>query len=152
MRSMDRGRPRGADAGLPVSAQAQKPETAKVRLAVGGKSSLYYLPLTVTERLGYFKEAGLDVEISDFAGGAKSLQALIGGSADVVTGSFDHTIQMQAKSQPIVAVVQMGRFPGFALALRKDKADELHRPEGPQRHEDRRHGAGLDRRISWCST
>src|ERR1041385_9320781 len=59
---------------LPVSAQAQKPETTKVRLAVGGKSSLYYLPLTITERLGYFKDAGLDVEISDFAGGAESLQ------------------------------------------------------------------------------
>jgi len=107
---------------LPATAQAQKPETAKVRLAVGGKSSLYYLPLTITERLGYFKEAGLDVEISDFAGGAKSLQALIGGSADVVTGSFDHTIQMQAKNQAIVAVVQMGRFPGFALGVRKAKA------------------------------
>jgi NitT/TauT family transport system substrate-binding protein len=107
---------------LPVSAQAQKPETAKVRLAVGGKSSLYYLPLTVTERLGYFKDAGLDVEISDFAGGSKSLQAMIGGSADVVTGAFDHTIQMQAKNQAIVAVVQLGRFPGFALALRKEKA------------------------------
>src|SRR5215213_8404571 len=65
---------------LPTSAIAQKPEVTKVRLAVGGKSSLYYLPLTITERLGYFKEAGLDVEISDFAGGAKSLQALIGGS------------------------------------------------------------------------
>src|SRR4030081_3190705 len=87
---------------LVAPAQAQKPELTKVRLAVGGKSSLYYLPLTVTERLGYFKAAGLDVEISDFAGGAKSLQALIGGSADVVTGSFDHTIQMQAKNQAIV--------------------------------------------------
>jgi NitT/TauT family transport system substrate-binding protein len=107
---------------LATGAQAQKPEVVKVRLAVGGKSSLYYLPLTITERLGYFKEAGLDVEISDFAGGAKSLQALIGGSADVVTGSFDHTIQMQAKNQSIVALVQMGRFPGFALALRKEKA------------------------------
>jgi len=110
-------------------AQAQKPELAKVRLAVGGKSSLYYLPLTVTERLGYFKEAGLDVEISDFAGGAKSLQALIGGSADVVTGSFDHTIQMQAKNQSIVALVQMGRFPGFALALRKEKAASYTGPK-----------------------
>ena len=114
---------------LPATAQAQKPETAKVRLAVGGKSSLYYLPLTITERLGYFKEAGLDVEISDFAGGAKSLQALIGGSADVVTGSFDHTIQMQAKNQAIVAVVQLGRFPGFALALRKERAANYSGPK-----------------------
>src|SRR5215212_6260323 len=57
-----------------TGAQAQKPETSKVRLAVGGKSSLYYLPLTITERLGYFKEAGLDVEISDFAGVALGLR------------------------------------------------------------------------------
>lgn len=110
------------------AASAQKLETTKIRLAVGGKSSLYYLPLTVTERLGYFKDAGLDVEISDFAGGAKSLQALIGGSADVVTGSFDHTIQMQAKNQTIVALVQLGRFPGFGLALRKDKAASYKGP------------------------
>jgi sulfonate transport system substrate-binding protein len=112
----------------PTQASAQKLEMTKVRLAVGGKSSLYYLPLTITERLGYFKEAGLDVEISDFAGGAKSLQALIGGSADVVTGSFDHTIQMQAKNQTIVALVQLGRFPGFGLALRKDKAANYKGP------------------------
>ena len=114
---------------LVTGAQAQKPEVTKVRLAVGGKSSLYYLPLTITERLGYFKEAGLDVEISDFAGGAKSLQALIGGSADVVTGSFDHTIQMQAKSQSITAVALLGRFPGFALALRKEKAASYAGPK-----------------------
>ncbi len=108
---------------IPAVAQAPaKLEATKVRLAVGGKTALYYLPLTVTERLGYFKEAGLDVEISDFQGGAKSLQAMIGGSADVVTGSFDHTIQMQAKNQPLIAVVQLGRFPGFVLALRKEKA------------------------------
>jgi NitT/TauT family transport system substrate-binding protein len=113
----------------PAGAQVPKLETTKVRLAVGGKTSLYYLPLTVTERLGYFKEAGLDVEISDFAGGAKSLQALIGGSADVVTGSFDHTIQMQAKNQSIVALVQLGRFPGFALALRKEKAAAYKSPK-----------------------
>jgi NitT/TauT family transport system substrate-binding protein len=114
---------------VPFGAQAQKPEQAKVHLGVGGKTSLYYLPLTVTEKLGYFKDAGLDVEISDFQGGAKSLQALMGGSVDVVTGSFDHTIQIQAKGQQIVALVQMGRFPGFALAMRKEKADAYKSPK-----------------------
>src|SRR3984893_15136374 len=112
-----------------ASGEAGKRELAKVRLAVGAKPALFYLPLTVTERLGYFREAGLDVEISDFPGGAKSLQALIGGSADVVTGSFDHTIQMQAKNQSITALVQLGRFPGFALALRKDKAASYSGPK-----------------------
>ena len=118
----------GADACAAQRAGAEARE-AKVHLGVGGKTSLYYLPLTVTEKLGYFKEAGLDVEISDFQGGAKSLQALMGGSVDVVTGSFDHTIQIQAKGQRIVALVQMGRFPGFALALRKEKADAYKSPK-----------------------
>ena len=68
-------------------AQAQdKPEKPDIVLGVGGKSSLYYLPLTLAERLGYFKEQGLNVTITDFGGGSKSLQSLIGGSADVVTG------------------------------------------------------------------
>jgi len=100
----------------------------KVRLAVGGQSALYYLPLTVVDRLGYFKAEGLDVEISDLAGGSKALQALIGGSADVVTGAFDHTIQMQAKQQPITAVVQLGRIPGFVLALVGPKAASYKGP------------------------
>lgn len=106
----------GIAALLSGPAAAQQLEKKDVKLAVGGKPLLYYLPLTLAERLGYFKDAGLNVEISDFGGGAKSLQALIGGSADVVTGAFDHAIQMQAKNQPIVAVVELGRFPGIVLA------------------------------------
>ena len=57
-----------------VHAQA-KLEKSKVSIAVGGKAAFYYLPLTISEQLGYFKAEGLDVEISDFAGGARALQA-----------------------------------------------------------------------------
>ena len=101
----------------------------KVRLAVGGKPAMFYLPLTVVERLGYFKDAGLEVEIADVQSGARALQSLVGGSADVGVGTFDHTIQMQAKGQPVVALVQLGRFPGFALAMRKEKADAYKSPK-----------------------
>ena len=59
----------------PAAAQ-EKPELAKVRLAVGGQAALYYLPLVVTQRLGLFREAGVEVDISDFAGGSRALQAL----------------------------------------------------------------------------
>ena len=79
------------------SAQAQAPEKKDVKLGVGGSNSLYYLPLAITERLGFFKEQGLNVEVSDFKGGSQSLTALIGGSADVVTGAYEHTIRMQVK-------------------------------------------------------
>ena len=104
------------------SSQAQGVEKKQLTLAVGGKSALYYLPLTICERLGYFKEQGLDITINDFRGGAQSLQALVGGSVDVVTGAYEHTIRMQAKGQDIKAVIELGRFPGIVLAVRKDKA------------------------------
>ena len=96
---------------------AQTPEKTKVAIAVGGKNLFYYLPLTIAEQLGYFKDEGLDVTISDFAGGAKALQALVGGSADVVSGAFEHTISMQAKNQHIVAFVLQGRAPQIVMGV-----------------------------------
>lgn len=95
---------------------AQTLEKQKVSIAVGGKNLFYYLPLTVAEQLGYFKDEGLQVEISDFAGGAKALQAMVGGSADVVSGAYEHTINMQARNQAIVAFVLQGRAPQIVLA------------------------------------
>ncbi len=92
-------------------------EKSKVSIAVGGKAAFYYLPLTISEQLGYFKDEGLNVEISDFAGGAKALQALIGGSADVVSGAYEHTINMQAKNQWIRSFVLQGRAPQIAVGV-----------------------------------
>jgi len=103
---------------LPRLAFAQgKPEKSKLTIAVGGKNLFYYLPLTIAEQLGYFRDEGLQVEIPDFAGGAKALQALVGGSADVVSGAYEHTINMQAKNQPIMSIVLQGRAPQIVLAV-----------------------------------
>jgi len=117
--------------GLPeiVLAQESKLETPSIRVSVGGKAFLQYAPLTIAEQLGYFKEAQLSVEIVDVGGGAKALEALVGGSAEVTAGAFDHTIQMQAKNQEIVGVVLFGRHPTFALAVRSDKASAYRDPK-----------------------
>jgi len=103
-------------------AAAQAPEKKKITIAVGGKSLFYYLPLSVAERKGYFKDEGLEVEIPDFAGGAKALQALVGGSADFVSGAYEHTINMAAKKQPIKAVVLQLRYSAIELVMPKDRA------------------------------
>jgi NitT/TauT family transport system substrate-binding protein len=110
-----------AVASLVHAALAQTPEKKQIALAVGGKSALYYLPLTICERLGYFKEQGLDVAINDFRGGSQSLMALVGGSVDVVTGAYEHIIRMQAKGQDIRAVIELGRFPGIVVGVRKER-------------------------------
>jgi NitT/TauT family transport system substrate-binding protein len=94
-----------------------KLEKTKVAISVGGKAAFYYLPLTISEQLGYFKAEGLDVEISDFAGGARALQALVGGSADVCSGAYEHTINLQAKNQYLQAIVLQGRAPQIALGV-----------------------------------
>src|SRR5215510_4108849 len=106
-------------------AEAQGPEKKDVRLGVGGAPALYYLPLALTERLGHFKEQGLNVEINDFKGGSQSLAALVGGSVDVVTGAYEHTLRMQAKGQDVVAVIELGRYPGITLELKKDRAGRI---------------------------
>jgi NitT/TauT family transport system substrate-binding protein len=109
-------------AGSAPGARAQAPEKTHVSIAVGGKAGFYYLPLTIAEQLGYFKDEGLDVEISDFAGGAKALEALVGGSADVVSGAYEHTLDMQSKGQHIRAFVLMGRAPQITIGIASAKA------------------------------
>lgn len=94
-----------------------KPEKARVSIAVGGKASFYYLPLTIAEQLGYFKAEGIDVEISDFTGGTRALQSVVGGAADVVSGAYEHTINLQGKNQHFRAFVMQGRAPQIAFAV-----------------------------------
>ena len=113
----------------PATAQAPKPENPKVRFVVGGKAGIFYLPVTATERLGYFKDAGLDVEISDVASGARALQSIVGGSADIGTGTFDHTIQLQAQGQSVVGFVQYGTSPGLVMAMITAKAAAYRSPK-----------------------
>ena len=102
---------------LPTLVRAQALEKPKLTIAVGGKNLLYYLPLTIAESLGYFKAEGLDVTIADFAGGSQALRAVVGGSADVVSGAFEHTLNMQAKGQALRAFVLQGRAPQIVLGV-----------------------------------
>ena len=106
-----------AAATLPFAAWAATPEKPRLTLAVGGKNLLYYLPLTIAEQLGYFKAEGLELTIVDFAGGAQALRAVVGGSADVVSGAFEHTVNMQAKGQYLRAFVLQGRAPQVVLGV-----------------------------------
>ena len=102
-----------ASAGAPAVFAQKK----SVKIAVGGKALYYYLPISIAESQGYFKDEGLDVEIIDFQGGSRSLQAVVGGSADVVSGAFEHTLAMQARGQSLQAFVLQGRAPQCVFAV-----------------------------------
>ena len=102
---------------MPALRAQPRLEKSKLALAVGGKAAFYYLPLTISDQLGFFKAEGLDIEISDFAGGARALQAVVGGSADVCSGAYEHTINLQSKNQMFQAFVLQGRAPQIAFGV-----------------------------------
>ena len=120
--------------GVLVSAACGRPDSSSrrpidVRVAVGGQNQLIYLPTTLARELGFYKDEGLNVELQDHAGGSKALQALLGGSADVVSGFYDHTIQMAAEGRELTAFVTMLRFPGLVLVTSPQSARTVTRIE-----------------------
>ena len=83
----------------------------------------------LAEQLGEYKKAGVEVELVDFKGGSQSLTAVIGGSADVVSGYFDHCVNLAAKNQALEAFVVYDRYPGLALVVgaEADRQDQVGR-------------------------
>ncbi|MCC7006900.1 MAG: ABC transporter substrate-binding protein [Ottowia sp.] len=113
---------------FPYYAHTAVIEKPNIVIAVGGKSALYYLPLTIAYTRGFFSDEGLNVQLIDFPGGSKSLQAVIGGNADVVAGAYEHTIHLQAKHQRFRAFVALGRAPQIVIAIAKSKLARYKSP------------------------
>ena len=103
--------------------RTQEPTT--IRMAVGGQTQFIYLPLTLADRLGYFKDEGVPVQISDLRGGSEALAALMGGSVDMVAGFYEHTIRARSQGKRLVMVVLFDRFPGLVLMVGKQHLNEV---------------------------
>ncbi len=111
-----------------ASCSRESHQNLPVRLAVGGQAQLIYLVATLAQELGYYRDEKLDVTIQDFPGGSKSLEALLGGSTDIVCGFYDHTIQMAAQGKDVRAFLSVLRYPGLvavAVAPQISKIEDL---------------------------
>jgi NitT/TauT family transport system substrate-binding protein len=98
---------------------------SKVTIAVGGGSCLCYLPTVLARQLGEYEKAGLAVELVDLKGGSDALKAVLGGSADVVSGYFDHCVNLAAKKQELQSFVVYDRYPGLVLVVAPSKTSEI---------------------------
>jgi NitT/TauT family transport system substrate-binding protein len=96
-----------------------------VRIVVGGQSDLVYLPTTLAQQLGQFRACGVNATIEEVGAGSKSLQAVLGRSADVANGFYDHMIQMAADGQEIKAFVTLARYPGGVLVTSPLAAERI---------------------------
>ncbi len=104
----------------PAAVRAQGERIAslgRITVAVGGQGLLYYLPLALADSLGFFRAQGLEVVTRDFPAGARALQAVHDGAADVFSGAFEHTLRSHAKAMPLRSLVLQGRTPQLALGV-----------------------------------
>jgi NitT/TauT family transport system substrate-binding protein len=97
----------------------------KVTIAVGGGACLCYLPTVLAKQLGEFEKAGLAVDLVDLKGGSDALRAVLGGSADVVSGYFDHCVNLAAKKQELQSFVVYDRYPGLVLVVSPAHTGEI---------------------------
>jgi NitT/TauT family transport system substrate-binding protein len=96
-----------------------------VTIMVGGAAKVIYLPAKLTERLGYFKDQGLNVKLVDTPAGVTAETALIANQAQGVVGFYDHTIDMQAKGKCLTGVVQFANVPGEVEMVANGKAASI---------------------------
>lgn len=94
-----------------------EPAQHRVSIALAARQSLYHLPLTLADQLGFFRQAGLVVDWVPHEAGAKALTSAIHGQADVVAGAFEHLFGVHQKGLNYQGFVQLGRTPQLALGV-----------------------------------
>jgi NitT/TauT family transport system substrate-binding protein len=95
----------------------------KITIMVGGINKIIYLPAKLTERLGYFKQEGLDVQLQSEPAGVNAENEMLAGAVQGVVGFYDHSIDLQSKGKEIESVVQFAKVPGeVELVSAKDAA------------------------------
>jgi NitT/TauT family transport system substrate-binding protein len=97
----------------------------KISIMVGGLDKVIYLPAKLTEQLGYFKEAGIDVDLKSEPSGADAETVMLAGQVNGVVGFYDHTVDLQAKGKCVESVVQFASVPGEAIVVATPKAATL---------------------------
>ncbi len=113
---------------LSVGLAAHAQEATK--LTIGSSvQSLFSLPLYIADSKGFFDEAGLDVEVVNFRGGATATPALIGGTTQLQAAGTENMLKLIRAGQPVTAVMGIQSTLNIAIVLRKDLADATgHKP------------------------
>ncbi len=106
-------------AGVPARAEPA------IVLMVGGIEKIIYLPAALAERLGYFRDEGVDVEVRSRPAGVEAEDELLSGAVQGVVGFYDHTIELQAKGKAVESVVQLGLAPGHAVVVARRAAESM---------------------------
>ncbi|OPH47183.1 hypothetical protein BC351_11810 [Paenibacillus ferrarius] len=94
--------------------------TTKVRIGEVTRS-LFYAPQYVALSQGFFKDEGLDVELTTTPGGDKTMTALLSGAIDVALVGSETSIYVsqQGSGDPVINFAQLTQTDGTFLVARK---------------------------------
>lgn len=84
-----------------------------IRLMTGGAAKLIYLPVMLADRLGYFREQGLDVRVLSSPAGIDTSTELVAGAIQGAVGYYDHTIGLQSRGLDVQSVIVLGQSVGL---------------------------------------
>jgi sulfonate transport system substrate-binding protein len=102
-----------------------RPAGEPVSFAYSQLGLLAHLPWQVALGQKYFEELGLEPRGFNFESGAKSIAALIGGSADFAANALEHAIKAKVQGKDLVYVYSSTRLPGFGLAVASTHKNEI---------------------------
>ena len=88
-----------------------------VTLALTAQNSYYHLPVVLADRLGFFRQQGLQVGMLMHDSGAAGLASVLQGKADVLAGAFEHVFELQRRGQAFQVFVQMADTPMLSLGV-----------------------------------
>lgn len=101
---------------------------AKVSIMVGGLNKQIYLPFMLAQQLGFYKDQGLKIALSDEPAGVDATTNMLAGKVDGVGGFYDHTIDLQGLGQAAESVVSMLVTPGEVELCRNDLKGQIKSP------------------------
>ncbi|MFF1700762.1 ABC transporter substrate-binding protein [Streptomyces sp. NPDC058252] len=100
-----------------------------VKIMVGGLDKVIYLPAMLTQRLGYFNDEGLDVQLLSEPAGVQAETALVSGQVQGAVGFYDHTLDLQTKGKSVESVVQFSHAPGEVEIVSNKRAGDITSPK-----------------------
>ena len=96
----------------------------KVRIAIH-RDPIVFLPLRISQSRGFYRQEGIDPELSEVSGGSKAMEALLGGSVDVAVGSVSDVILLASLGRQVRCFYVLYSRPTLALVVADKLSDKI---------------------------
>jgi NitT/TauT family transport system substrate-binding protein len=96
-----------------------------IRVALS-KDPIAWLPVRLPQKLGFYEQEDLTVQVSEVAGLSKGMEALLAGSVDVAAETASGVIQLAAEGRPVQSFILVSSRPQFALVVSPVASGRIH--------------------------